>query len=48
MTIPRHIFENLFSDEAVFGSLILYLIGTPFNAFANRADPYQAALVRAA
>ena len=28
--------------------LILYLIETPFNAFANRADPDQAALVRAA
>ena len=26
----------------------LYLIETPFNAFANRADPDQAALVRAA
>ena len=28
--------------------LILYLIETPFNAFANRADPDQAALLRAA
>ena len=28
--------------------LTLYLIGTPFKAFANRADPDQAALVRAA
>ena len=28
--------------------LTLYLIETPFNAFANRADPDQAALVRAA
>ena len=28
--------------------LILYLIEMPFNAFANRADPDQAALVRAA
>ena len=28
--------------------LTLYLIETPFNAFAIRADPDQAALVRAA
>ena len=28
--------------------LTLFLIETPFNAFANRADPDQAALVRAA
>ena len=28
--------------------LILYLIEMPFNTFANRADPDQAALVRAA
>ena len=28
--------------------LTLYLIETSFNAFANRADPDQAALVRAA
>ena len=28
--------------------LTLYLIETPFNAFANSADPDQAALVRAA
>ena len=27
--------------------LTLYLIETPFNPFANRADPDQAALVRA-
>ena len=27
--------------------LILYLIETPFNSFANRADPDQTALVRA-
>ena len=30
------------------GSLTLYLIEMPFNAFANKADPDQAALVRAA
>ena len=29
-------------------SLTIYLIETPFNTFANRADPDQAALVRAA
>ena len=28
--------------------LTLYLIETPFNTFANRADPDQAALLRAA
>ena len=28
-------------------SLTLYLIETPFNIFTNRADPDQAALVRA-
>ena len=28
--------------------LTLYLIMTPFNTFANRADPNQAALIRAA
>ena len=28
--------------------LTLYLIEAPFNAFANRADPDQAALLRAA
>ena len=30
-----------------FSCLTLYLIETPFNAFANRADTDQAALVRA-
>ena len=29
-------------------SLTLYLIETPFKAFANRAYPYQTALVKAA
>ena len=28
--------------------LIVYLIEMPFNAFANRADPDQAAIIRAA
>ena len=31
-----------------FGTLTLNLIEMPFNAFANRADPDQAALIRAA
>ena len=35
-----------FSYEVI--CLNLYLIETPFNAFANRAGPDQAALVRAA
>ena len=30
------------------GWLILDLIETPFNAFASRVDPDQAALIRAA
>ena len=30
------------------GCLTLYFIETPFNTFANRADPDQAALTRAA
>ena len=29
-------------------NLTLYLIEMPFNAFANKADPDQVALVRAA
>ena len=32
----------------VSNDLTLYLIETPFNAFANGTDPDQAALVRAA
>ena len=32
-------------DLASAGTLTLYLIETPFNTFANRADPDQAALV---
>ena len=31
----------------VIGTLTVYLIETPFNTFANRADYKQAALVRA-
>ena len=33
--------------EAFLLPLILYLKETPFNTFANRANPYQAAHVRA-
>ena len=29
-------------------NITFYLIETPFDAFANRADPDQAALIRAA
>ena len=36
------------SDAKNMGCLILYLIEAPFDAFANRADPDHAALVRAA
>ena len=32
----------------LYPGLTVYLIETPFNAFANSADPDQAALVRAA
>ena len=34
--------------EYLFVVLTLYLIETPFNTFANRADPDQAALLGAA
>ena len=41
----QHVEVNpLFSFQV----LTRYLIETPFNTFANRSDPYQAALVRAA
>ena len=39
--LPRNTFKG-------FWSLTLYHIETPFNTFANRADPDQAALIRAA
>ena len=43
---------NLFDKYAISHNLsffsTLYLIETPFDAFANRADPDQAALIRAA
>ena len=38
-------FANTFTAQL---TLTFYLIETPFNTFANRADPDQAALVRAA
>ena len=34
--------------QLIFAFLTLYLIETPFNAFANRTDPDQADLIRAA
>ena len=34
--------------KELINSLTLYLIETPINAFANRADPDHAALIRAA
>ena len=33
--------------QTYLGGLTLYLIKMPFNAFGNRTDPDQAALVRA-
>ena len=42
----REIFVPIIYEQKP--SLTLYLIETPFNPFANRADPDQAALVRAA
>ena len=42
-------FGDFLGFPELVGPLItLYLIETPFNTFANRADPVQAALVRAA
>ena len=40
--------QNLLDDPRKGQALTLYLIETPINAFANRADPDQAALRRAA
>ena len=37
----------MFIRTCVLIRLTLYLIEMPFNAFVNRADPDQAALVRA-
>ena len=42
-------FENgCYKFKNVLNELSFYLIETPFHTFANRADPDQAALVRAA
>ena len=35
-------------DQLAYDELTLYLIETPFNAFANKADPDQEAFIRAA
>ena len=40
----QFILRSTFSEQFDLGST-LYLIETPFNAFANRTDPGQAALV---
>ena len=52
---PLHKISVLITSESSEGSgecahepLTLYLIDTPFNVFSIRADPDQAALVRAA
>ena len=44
-----HTMNNLNYEYHLTFDLIeaLYLVETPFNTFANRADPDQAALVRA-
>ena len=44
----RTTFECVKPKHLSITELTLYLIETPFNTFANRADPDQAALVRAA
>ena len=43
-------FHNMFCDllNKILFKPTLYLIETPVNAFANRANPDQAALLRAA
>ena len=51
MLIFYRMFNNSKQNKtslSVFNYLTLNLIETPFNAFANREDPDQAALVRAA
>ena len=48
-TAPQFRFsENKSTKSKQTNKLTLYLIETPFNPFANRTDPDQAALVRAA
>ena len=46
MIIKAHL-EPISHGKPQEGGLTLYLIETPFNAYANRADPDHAALVRA-
>ena len=49
ISLKIKIFSSKLSSYAVmFDNLTLYLIEMPFNNFATRADPDQAALVRAA
>ena len=48
MTLPHCTIVAIFANRSDQIALTLYLIETPFNAFANRADPDQASLVRAA
>ena len=53
-TTPRSGVKHSTTEPLLYGDdhdtccLTLYFIEIPFNAFANRADPYQVALVRAA
>ena len=42
--LQRPVFFGMYGDTI--SELTLYLIETPFNAFANRADLDQAALLR--
>ena len=48
--ICLQLLATLFADYgfAFVYTLTIYLIKTPFDTFANRADPDQAALIRAA
>ena len=41
----QYVYLNIHGSIKVEMTLFLYLIETPFNAFSNRADPDQAALV---
>ena len=48
ISVPITSVSSKGSGECAHGRFTLYLIDTPFNAFAIRADPDQVALVRAA
>ena len=49
MDHPDFIVSSLMEDSiGIKCQLTLYIIEKPFNSFANRADPDQAALTRAA